>query len=245
MKKFTGWLAIILCSLFLMIILLFIVIILISILANPEDKINQMSTKEIISSIFGLVLFTIILIIGLRYGLKKIKEKKFQVIDYTDTLDINLNGKISYKDYRNLLLELTFKKPKWIIYTCLTIMFLLSYLNKSSNIDIDVKPILFGLFFILILPILIIINIKKLYQTNKILHEQLNYKLTNDSIHITGEISNSIQKWTSFYKFKETKKFFMFFQGKGIAVLLDKRMFTDNELIDFQKFTCSLDLQRD
>jgi len=243
MKKFTGWLTIIFCSLFLIIFF----VALIAILLSPGD-ISQTPPQEIIGIVVGFSIFTILLIAGLINGLKKIKKDKPIFVEYTDILDLNLTGRISYKDYRNFILESTFKKPKWFTFICCMIIFLLFYFNKSiePNPFIEFNPffVMLFLFFILIYPILVVINIKKLYKTNKILHEQLNYRLTNDSIHIAGEFSNSTQKWTSFYQVKETKNFFMFFQGKGIGVLLDKRMFTDNELANFKQFICSLNLKR-
>ena len=53
-----------------------------------------------------------------------------------------------------------------------------------------------------------------------------------------------VQKWTHFYKMKETKGFFMFYQGEGVATLLDKKMFSDKELTDFRQFILSLNLPK-
>ena len=66
--------------------------------------------------------------------------------------------------------------------------------------------------------------------------------LTNDSIHIKGETFDTIQKWTSFYKVKETKSFFLFYPGEGVFILMDKKMFTENDLSNFKRFIYSLNL---
>ena len=102
--------------------------------------------------------------------------------------------------------------------------------------------IIIGIF--ILLPVLTVIQIKKLYKTNKIFQEQLDYCITNDSINIKGNTIDSTQKWTHFYQVRVTKNFFMFYQGKMVATLLDKKMFSENELREFNKFIKSLNVER-
>jgi len=241
MKKITGWLTIILCSFFLMIILLAFLGIVHSRITNPEDTI-PMETKEIAGIIFGLVFAITLLIVGLVIGIKKIKKiKPVQIIDYIDTLDINLSGRILYKDYRNLNLKLAFGNWIYIIFICLIFLCFLPYLIDNDSAGQITNLILFLLFICFILLIPILRRSKKIYRT---FHGQLNYKLTNETIQITTETTNSISKWTSFYKVKETKDFFMFYQSAGIATLLYKKMFTDEDLTNFKQFICSLNLKK-
>ena len=44
---------------------------------------------------------------------------------------------------------------------------------------------------------------------------------------------------------KETKKFFLLYQNKAIATLIDKGKMNDQEVISFRKFTQSLDLKKE
>lgn len=240
MKKFTGWLIIIVCSVSLLLVVFSVVAVIMS------DR-WQETTSNVISYIVCFVICAILLLVGLRNGLKKIKKDKIEkIIEYTDTLDINLTGRISYADYQKLMLGLNFKKPVYLVYVCLIILFSLVIIDNNSGAN-QISPIIFLFLLILglfLFPTLMLIHIKKLYRTNRIFQEQLNYKLTNDSIHIKGETVDSIQKWTRFYKVKETKVFFMFYQGEGIATLLDKKMFTDNELTHFKRFICSLNFNQ-
>ncbi len=55
---------------------------------------------------------------------------------------------------------------------------------------------------------------------------------------------DSTQKWTHFYQIRETKRFFMFYQGKMVATLLEKKMFSENELQEFNEFIRSLNVKR-
>ena len=243
MKKVTGWILVIVCSVFLLIFVFTIIVITMSLLENGSSA--KMTPKEIISSAVGFVIVIILLIVGLMNGIKRIKKDKVEIIDYIGTLDINITGRIAYKDYRNLFLGLSFKKPIYIVLICVLILFSLSYyVNGSSELENTHSYILTFVFLgVLISPIIVLWQTKRTYQTNKAFQEELNYKFTNDSIHIKGKTVESIQKWTSFYKMKETKRFFMFYQGEGIATLLDKRMFSDNELNNFKQFIRSLNLK--
>jgi len=244
MKKLTGWVIIILCSLFLMMFLATFFIIVHSRITNPEDTI-PMTTTEIVCVVVGYAFVLTLLIIGLVSGIKKIKKgKTIQITDYTDTLDISLTGKISYKDYRNLNLKLSFGKPIYIIFICLIFLCFLPYLIDGDRVGQITNFILFLLFICFILLIIILIRSKRIYRTDKAFQGQLNYKFTNDSIQITTETVNSIIKWSNFYKMKETKDFFLFYQSAGIATLLYKKMFTDTELANFKQFICSLNLKK-
>ena len=247
MKKFIGWLTVIFCSLFLMLFLACFLVILYSRLENPENATPIAMTTEFFVSIFFSLLCITLLIVGLKNGLKKIRKNKIVCIDYTDVLDINLTGKISFKDYRNLVLEESFKRVYIIFFSLLVwLVFFYFYFLIFKGI-VSEQGTFFIIFLILtgiILPMVVIRRTKKVYQTNRIFQEQLNYKLTNDTIQTTGETFNSVQKWTGFYKIKETKVFILLYTGEGTAVLLDKKMFTTEELSNFKQFLCSLNLKQ-
>ena len=240
MKRFTGWLIIIVCTVILLFLVFSVIVVIITL-----DRWQVPTIKDVISVVVAFVVFTILLLAGLKNGLKKIKKDKIvKVIDYTCTLDINLTGQISYADYKKLMLGLSFKKPVFLVFVCMITILLLNIINNSELSQTYLNIIPFLILGFLLSPVLTLVQVKKMYRTNRIFQEQMNYKLTNDSIHIKGETVDSIQKWTGFYKLKETKGFFMFYQGEGIATLLDKKMFTDNELTNFKRFICSLNLKQ-
>jgi hypothetical protein len=111
-----------------------------------------------------------------------------------------------------------------------------------TNTKVPYYLIFIFLGILLTIPILTLLEIKKLYQTNKIFQGELNYYLNNESIHIKGETVDSIQKWSHFYKIKETSNFFMLYHGKTVATLLDKKMFSDSELEKFKRFIKSINI---
>lgn len=246
MKKLTGWILIIFCSILLLIFAIALIAIIPGVLNKSSEV--QMSIKEILTSSVGFLIVISLLIIGLKNGIKKIKkEKVVETLDYDGELKIDLTGQIEYIDYRNLILGISFKKPIYIVVLGILLLFSLTFVVNRENMmnQLDSNYFIFIIIGVFLLsPFFTLIQIKRLYNTNSIFKEELNYILTNDSIQIKGETVDSTQKWTHFYQIRETKKFFMFYHGKMIATLIDKKMFLENDLQEFQRFTKSLKLKR-
>lgn len=246
MKKLNGWLLIIFCLFFLIIFAIALVAIIPGILAPNENF--QMSSKEILTTSIGFIIIISLLIFGLINGIQKVrKEKVIETVEYDKNLNINLTGQIAYNDYRNLILGLSFKKPIFFVGLAIMLFFLLAFIVNAENMINQFDNyyfifILIGIF--MISPLFTLIQIKRLYNSNKILQKQLNYTLTNDSIQIKGNAVDSIQAWSNFYQIRVTKNFFMFYQGEMVATILEKKMFSESELQDFQNFIKSLNVKR-
>lgn len=246
MKKLTGWILTIFCSIMLLIFAIALIAIIPGVLNKGSEV--QMSIKEILTSSIGFLIVISLLIIGLKNGIKKIKkEKVIETIDYDKELNINLTGQIEYLDYRNLILGISFKKPIYLVVLGIMLLFSLTFFANKENMmsQLDSNYFIFIVIGIFLLsPFFTLIQIKKLYNTNSIFQEKLDYNLTNDTIHIKGDTVDSTQKWTRFYQIRETKKFFMFYQGKMVATLIDKKMFSEAELREFQSFIKSLNIKK-
>lgn len=247
MRKFTGWLIIILCSIFLLIFAIALIAMIPGLLKSDSNV--HMSTSEIISTVFGFGLVILLLVFGLTNGIKRVKkDKAIDIVNYTEKLSISLTGQIAYKDYRNLIFGLSFKKPIYLVLLGIMILFALTLLTTKSNAQnhLDSNYFIYIILGVVILsPIFTLFQIKKIYKSNKIFHEHLDYFLTNESIQIKGETVDSIQKWTHFFKAKETKIFFMFYHGEMVAILLDKKMFNIGDIEEFRRFIKSLNLIRE
>ena len=242
MKKLTGWLIIVVCSLFLLIFAFALVLLIPGLISSNSTIQSQVS--DIIRSLFGMGFAMFLFVLGLRYGIKNVrKPRKIETVEYPDVLLIHLSGEIGYKDYRNLILGLTFKKPVYLAISGILILNLLAIITNKQSYSNYFDPnyflcIIFGIFFLS--PLFTINRIKKIYKTNKIFHEKLDYTITNESIQIKGESVDSTQKWTHFFKIKETKSFFMLYQGTMVATLLDKKMFNVSDLEEFRRFLKSI-----
>ena len=242
MKKLTGWLIIITCSIFLLIFSAAMIAIIPGLVTNHVNI--HSSTSDIVRSLFGVAVAMFLFVLGLRYGIKNVRNTKaIDIIAYHEELDIHFSGQIGFKDYRNLILGLTYKKPFYLGLLAVIVLNLLAFLTDQKTVTNYfttnyVLYLIFGIF--LLSPLFTFYTIKKQYDTNKIFQENLAYSLNNESIHIQGNTVDSIRKWNHFFKIKETKSFFMFYQGAGVATLLDKKMFNNGDLDEFRRFIRSI-----
>ena len=169
-----------------------------------------------------------------------------QTIEYSERLNLNFSGQISYKDYRNTLLELTYKKPIIRVFTiilCLVMfMFVFMFISGITN---DIFLLLLFVFFAIFYPLLLVRSAKRLYKQNKLFYEKLAYHLDNEKVTITGETVNSTYNWCRLFKIKETRTFFLLYHDSIVANFLDKKMFSDEEIVEFRKFINSLDVKKE
>ena len=205
MKKLLQWATIFFSSIVLMVMLLGMGI-------TAYDLINgngrtPLAGSEILSMGIGFLIAIGVLLFILIQAIKKVKKAPRIVSEaYDKDLNISLKGKIEYKDYRNLILGITYKKPAFVVAYGIAILFVLTFiinLNKAiSEFETQylVLVVIFGL--LILSPIFSLIQIKKLYNTNKIFQEELNYVLNNASIQIKGATVDSTQSWNHFYQIK-------------------------------------------
>jgi c-di-AMP phosphodiesterase-like protein len=174
------------------------------------------------------------------------RNMKSQTTEYSGRLNLNFSGQISYKDYRNTLLELTYKKPIIRVFTIILglVMFLLVVMFISGMLN-DIFPLLFLVFFAIFYPFLLVRSAKKLYLQNKLFHEKLTYHLDNEKVTIISETINSTYNWCRLFKIKETRTFFLLYHDSIVANFLDKKMFSDEEIVEFCKFINSLDVKKE
>lgn len=246
MKKITGWLIIVLCSVFL---LIFGSVLVITIIGLSKDSTNvQSSASAMISSLFAFGFMILLLVYGLSYGIKRVKkDKAITIVEYPGNLNINLAGQIAYKDYRNLMLGMSYKKPTYLLLIVILLINIVTFFTIPKEVQNHLDANYFTFIIVGVLafsPLLTLYQINKIYRNTKIFHEHINYLLTNETIQITGDTVNSVQKWTHFFKIKETDTFFMLYPGERVVILLDKKMFNGSDMEEFRKFTQSLNVVR-
>lgn len=240
MKKTKAWVLIISCSILLLVFILFFILITPGILSGKNA---DMPTKEIISSIIGFTIIISLLIIGLINGLRKIKSsKKKEIIEFKDALEIEFNGQIKFKDYRNLMFNLKYNKP---IYLFILGILILSCLSIIFNRQGTINYLLFVTIAVIITsPYFYLKQIKKAYYSNKSLQENINYKINKTSIQIKGSTIDSIVFWKHFQKIKETPHFFILYHQEDLATILEKKMFNKNEIQKFNRFLSSIEINK-
>ncbi|MFZ4796693.1 MAG: YcxB family protein [Bacteroidia bacterium] len=242
MNKIYGWSLITLCVLF------FIIFgIMVYTLSTRFNTDVELTANNIFAIIVSIIFFIALLVLGVLKGIKLIKKNEpNEIIEFVGTLAIKYNGKIKFEDYRNLIFELTYKKPRfYFIFGAMAIFFVVFL--TSDNLYDGNNIIFFLIFpgFLIGSPLLTYFQIKNMYKANKMLVGYFDYEITNDSIQVSGETANSTQKWANFIMIKETKKFFLLYQSTAIATLIEKGKMNENEVVSFRQFVQSLDVKKE
>jgi hypothetical protein len=240
-KKILGWLSVIFSSLFLLLFAIFLIIIILSFLVGTNSYFVMPINDTIVSALW-FVCFTALFIFLLKNGRKMIKKpNNVEIIEYSGNLNINYTGKIAYKDYRNYVLERNFKRPFYLIFIGMIV--LVSITTLLQGWSMDTSSLIFLSVFVLLVPILNLMQIRKIYNTNQAFHEELTYNLDNECINIKGDTVDSTTKWTRLYKITENKQFFVLFHDAMVANFIDKKLLTDAEIHEFREFIKSLNLR--
>jgi|JI9StandDraft_1071089.scaffolds.fasta_scaffold35314_3 hypothetical protein len=239
MKKLSAWYLIIISSIYLLMFGLNFIFVIIGYITNTPFLDLQPSMQ--IVGVLGIGLCFSLSFLALKSGLRIIrKDKPREIIPYSQQLNLHLSGRIVYNDYRNLILSLSFNPINWTLIIMIGPMYSIMYSNSVSSEVKLLIPIGILLFFFLIVGTTLR-SIKKQYRDSAYLQHQLHYTLENATFRIHGETFDSTLQWTHFTKVKETKNFFLFFQGR-VANFIPKNMFSETELIEFKSFINSLNI---
>jgi hypothetical protein len=152
---------------------------------------------------------------------------------------MKISTKIEFKEYRQLMFILTYRRPGMIIVTVAGLIILISALISYVIIHLPLQsvsliPLFLGLYIIL-LPIFVFYNSKKVFKSNSRLHELITYEFTPDKILMTGESFKSEMDWMKIYKIQELSRWILIYQSRATANLILKESFNNEQLIDFRK----------
>lgn len=184
-------------------------------------------------------------IVAVLFKLKKASEQmKSEAslgdkIAFTDTLHITASGTIEFKRYLKYQLGLIMGNTlQTVVSTSIFLIVVIWCIHNAKEKD----------YFVLAVPILLSIitppiwyrNVKKIYQSNKILNEPQQIEINNDYVHIVTSHVDSKVKWTSFLKVKENEYFFILFQSEQLGIFIDKSFLTDEQITAVRTFVNSL-----
>jgi hypothetical protein len=134
-------------------------------------------------------------------------------------------ARIELDEYRKLIFRLSYVKPGIIYVHLIGLIMITSYLiNGNGNYFI-----LFIVLFLLAMPLIVYRTANSNYKATKMVHENINYQFTPETISITGETFNSTVQWKSLHKVKEVNAWFLLYTSKQVALLVPKRSFRSQE----------------
>ncbi|WP_338765701.1 YcxB family protein [Bernardetia sp. ABR2-2B] len=156
--------------------------------------------------------------------------------------EINFTSQISKKDfirfnyysyYRRWSAKLMVLATPFFIYITV-----LSFLNKVES---NYKWFLIFLSSMVIyVPISIYFSSKKAYKNQPILHEQMNYEITDEFITVKGGTFKSTQSWANVISVSETKNLILIWENPKAARLIPKESLNNDQIAILNKI---VDLQ--
>ena len=186
--------------------------------------------EQAMSFIFVIALFAFPVWWGFRMWKSVVINKvKTAQIDSSinSSLSITIHTTLGLAEYRKLMFLLSYSSPLFIYVHLIGITMLTVLLFKGEWNWFT----LFILFFLLYLPIGVFRSARKLFDSSKMLHEQLSYTFTAESIVAAGQTFNTTIKWESLFKTKETRQWFLLYTNAQAAMVVPKSAFASAEEI--------------
>lgn len=150
---------------------------------------------------------------------------------------MKINTKIDFKSYSKFQFHSVYRKISSIVMVIIGISLFVSFIFWELE-EIELSNPYFNLFFaisiLVILPIFYYLSIKKNFNSNKRLQENIIYEINNEKIKITGESFDSEMDWNGIYKIIEYKNWFLLFQNSNNANFLPKKFLNENQILEFR-----------
>ncbi|MEP7237597.1 MAG: YcxB family protein [Ferruginibacter sp.] len=152
---------------------------------------------------------------------------------------MTIKSKISFKEYRNLLFGLAYKKPMMKVIVCVGLAMLVWISGYYLHFLPVPKPLIYQYITLILItvvqPAVIYWTIKRNYDSSNHLREQLEIEITQQEIKIQGESFFLEITWEKVFKTDEQKDWFLIYQNTLSAIILPKRDFNSAQLETFKK----------
>jgi hypothetical protein len=157
----------------------------------------------------------------------------------TDNKKIEVEYLATAADYRRVLLRYRWKRLAAIIAVAVLIEFVVLY-SAFFTMDASARPPGFVLWFLLVLPLLILAifywGISRQAERIEKLFEPVKAVFDENGIRSKGESSTAEMAWEDFYRVQETKLDFIFYPEKNIFYTIPKRFFgSEGKVKDFRE----------
>lgn len=155
-----------------------------------------------------------------------------ETLDSATTKAIVVTNTITLKDFLkySLLLKLKSRWFLWVMFAC--IYAYVGYIVIEDNLGVNVL-LTFYLFLTLyifgVLPAIMCLQLKKYYNTNKYIKENILYTFTNEGVETKAETFSSKLTWKTFYKIEETDHMLLLYTDKYVAIGFYKKNFKSPE----------------
>ncbi|MGM0940799.1 MAG: YcxB family protein [Bacillota bacterium] len=173
----------------------------------------------------------------------------------SESTEITLTGNITYEDFKlhnsyhirnyligNFIIQVIILSAIFVLLFYKIGLFLSLIFGYSifvAWITIILSSLLIASFIavplILILRFILLIRVRKEYQSNTLIRHDVSYLISEQRIHQKRGSSNTYFEWGDIFKAYEHKKMFRLYVSRNNAILLPKRFFKTNKGIKLFK----------
>lgn len=152
---------------------------------------------------------------------------------------ITFELKITEKDYRSFNAWYLWGRPSgkcgliiclYILIMIPVLLFLYSKDNTPYLLFMAGFASLYELIYLVILPLTVLIQSRRIFNSDKFLAEVQKYEVNVEYINLSSVSSKNTIKWTDIYKFIETKKYIYIMLAKNKALIIPKEKISDEQL---------------
>lgn len=141
---------------------------------------------------------------------------------------------ITLKDF----LKFNFRKslPRMIIFSVIILVFfILNLQNSSQESDEILKQAILWFFVVFVfMAVRSYFRLKNIFLSNKRIQEEISYTFTGEKVFAKGETFETDFLWTSVYRIKEDKDWFLIYQTKTVMNMIPKKYFNENEILELR-----------
>src|SRR5688572_8952059 len=147
---------------------------------------------------------------------------------------MQIKTKITFKEYRNLLFGLTYKRTIMKILMGVGVAMIFWIVGYYTHLIPVPKPLIYqyitlSLIFV-VQPLVVFWMIKRNFDSSNHLGEQLEINVTQTEINVRGESFYLEITWNKVFKIMEVKNWFLIYQNNLTAILISKDDLTKKEM---------------
>ncbi|WP_294240966.1 YcxB family protein [uncultured Chryseobacterium sp.] len=148
---------------------------------------------------------------------------------------MTVKTQITFRDF--LVFHIKSSLLRLIVFLLILLVFFVIKESVDGSAETDLLRSTSMWFAILILFMVIrsYFSVRFAFSSNKNIQESITYTFTDEKIRIQGETFDGEMAWSSVYKVKENKDWFLIYQSAKVMNMVPKKSFTKNQISELRK----------
>lgn len=144
-----------------------------------------------------------------------------------------ITTKLTFEEYLKLMYAVAYKNWRIRFFTFIGLLIITSSVAVLFSKQVQNFPyssLLMGLGLVFFTPVSLYFQLKKNYQANAALQQQVAYGFTKEGVELKGESFHSQFKWIHISKVVEQKGYFLLYQPNATVMIVAKKELSDSEI---------------